>query len=79
MNKKLGIYISFVKHKTFAKVDEEGTEAAAVTVVGMGVTSVGPSEEFHMIVNRPFLCVIREHNSNALIFMGKITHPEWKE
>lgn len=76
MNKNGGIYISFVKHNTFAKVDEEGTEAAAVTVVGYGVTSV---QGFLMVVNRPFLCVIRERASNALIFMGKISHPEWWE
>ncbi len=79
ISKKGQLYISYVKHKTFVKVDEEGTEAAAVTVVGFGVVSVGSSEEFVMIVNRPFLCVIREHTSNALIFMGKITHPVWEE
>ncbi len=78
MSKNGGLSISYVKHKTFAKVDEEGTEAAAVTIVGIKYTSVGPSEGFQMIVNRPFLCVIREHNSNALIFMGKIAHPEWE-
>jgi len=79
MSKNGGLTISYVKHKTFAKVDEEGTEAAAVTVVAIRYTSVGGDEGFQMIVNRPFLCVIREHNSNALIFMGKITHPEWEE
>lgn len=79
MCKRGGLSISFVKHKTFAKVDEEGTEAAAVTVVGVGVTSVEPPRGFQMVVNRPFLCVIREHASNALIFMGKVGHPEWQQ
>ncbi len=80
MSKKGELYIGFVKHKTFAKVDEEGTEAAAVTVVGMYRTSVGDGDNgFTMVVNRPFLCVIREHASNALVFVGKVGHPEWQE
>ncbi len=79
MSKNGGLSLSYVKHKTFAKVDEEGTEAAAVTVVGVYATSVGPSEGFEMIVNRPFLCVIRERESDTLIFMGKIVHPQWQD
>ncbi|NOY78668.1 MAG: serpin family protein [Calditrichaeota bacterium] len=80
MSKKGGLYIGFVKHKTFAKVDEEGTEAAAVTVVGMYATSVGGgSNGFTMIVNRPFLCVIREHATNTIVFIGKISHPQWED
>jgi len=67
------LYISEVKHKTFVEVNEEGTEAAAVTSVAIGKTSVGDS--FTMKVNRPFLFVIREHHSNAIIFAGKILAP----
>ena len=68
------VYISQVKHKTFIKVDEEGTEAAAVTSVEMGSTSVGPSG-FFMRVDRPFVFVIREDHSQAILFMGKIIEP----
>ena len=65
------LYISFVKQNTFVKVDEEGTEAAAVTVVAVGVTSVGP--RFHVMrIDRPFLFVIRERLSGTILFMGKV-------
>ena len=64
--------ISEVKHKTFLKVDEEGSEAAAVTVVGMKCTSAGPSEPIIMKVNRPFIFAIRERENGTILFIGKI-------
>jgi serpin B len=63
-----GPFISFVKQKTFVSVNEEGTEAAAVTAVGVVVTSMPPS----FTADRPFLLVIRERFSGTVIFMGKI-------
>jgi serpin B len=72
------LYLSRVLHKTFVDVNEEGTEAAAVTAVEIGVTSVGGSDNVvHFTVNRPFVFVIRERTSNALIFMGKVGSPEY--
>ena len=66
------LYISEVKHKTFVDVNEEGTEAAAATSVGFGIISVpGP-----FLVDRPFVFVIRERFSGAIIFAGKILDPE---
>ena len=62
------LFISEVKHKTFIKVDEEGTEAAAVTSVGIGITSEPPS----IIINRPFVFAIRENHSGTILFFGKI-------
>jgi serine protease inhibitor len=70
-------YISEVKHKTFVQVDEEGTEAAAVTSVTVGVTSIG-REGFHVIVNRPFFFVIRDSHSDTILFAGKIVKPVWE-
>ena len=67
------LYISEVKHKTFVKVDEEGTEAAAVTGVTVGVTSVGPEPVFQ--VDRPFVFAIREKDTNAFLFLGKVNNP----
>jgi len=64
-------YISKVKHKTFVEVNEEGTEAAAVTSVEIGITSVG----LWMRVDRPFIFVIRENKSQTILFMGKIVEP----
>ena len=66
LGKKL--YISVVKQKTYVDVNEEGTEAAAVTNVGISVTSAPPSFR----VDRPFIFVIRERLSGTIVFMGKI-------
>ncbi len=67
-------YISKVKHKTFVQVDEEGTEAAAVTSVEIGATSVPPT----MRVDRPFLFAIRESHSGTILFVGKIVQPAFE-
>jgi len=66
-----GLAISSVKHKTFLEVNEEGTEAAAVTAVGITTTSLPPVVQ----VNRPFLFLIREKSSGAILFIGQITNP----
>jgi serine protease inhibitor len=63
-----GLYIDFVKQKTFVDVNEEGTEAAAATAVGIGLTSLPPTFR----VDRPFVFVIRERFSGTILFMGKI-------
>tara|TARA_R100001143_G_scaffold54182_1_gene49912 strand:- start:12524 stop:13795 length:1272 start_codon:yes stop_codon:yes gene_type:complete len=65
------LFISEVKHKTFISVDEKGTEAAAVTSVGVGVTSMPQP----MIVNRPFVFIIHERESGTNLFMGKVKDP----
>ena len=69
--------ISEVKHKTFVEVNEEGTEAAATTSVGIQVTSAKiPSQQpFQMIVNRPFFCAIRDNQTQSILFMGSIVEP----
>lgn len=69
------LFISRVLHKTYVKVDEEGTEAAAVTAIEMGTTSVGPGSEIYMKVNRPFIFAVREKNSGTISFIGKIANP----
>lgn len=71
-----GIAISQVKQKTFVDVNEEGTEAAAVTVVEVGVVSAtGPRLDFVMRIDRPFVFVIRERQSQTILFMGKLVEP----
>lgn len=69
-------YISRVKHKTFAEVNEEGTEAAAVTSVEMRTTSARMQKTFQLIVNRPFLCAIRDNKTGTVLFVGSITDPQ---
>lgn len=68
------LFINMVKHKTFVDVNEEGTEAAAVTIVGVGYTSVNPNL---MMVNRPFLFTICEESTGAIVFIGKVALPEY--
>lgn len=68
------IIITEVKHKTFIEVDEKGTEAAAVTSIGFDLTSMPPqATEFR--VDRPFVFVISEKASGAVLFAGKIENP----
>ena len=67
------LYISEVKHKSFIKVDEEGTEATAVTGVTFGVTSVGPEAIFN--IDHPFVFAIREKDTNAILFLGNVNNP----
>lgn len=63
--------IGFVKQNTFVDVHEEGTEAAAVTTVGMRVVSAPPAIE----VDRPFIMAIRERFSGTILFIGRIGAP----
>ena len=65
------IFVSFVKQNTFVNVNEEGTEAAAVTTVGIELTSMPQS----FIVDRPFVFVIREQTTNTLLFIGQVVNP----
>ena len=66
-----GVWIDSVIHKTFVDVNEEGTEAAAVTSVSMRESSVSPG----FVVDRPFVFLIRERFSGTILFMGKVMNP----
>jgi serpin B len=71
------VNINEVKHKTFVEVNEEGTEAAAVTSVGIRATSAMPVDEpFNMVVDRPFFVAIRDNQTGTLLFMGSIVEPQ---
>jgi serpin B len=78
INPNYQLYIGFVKHKTFIDVNEEGTEAAAVTIVGLEYTSVGDTP-YIFTVNKPFLFAIKERDTNAIIFLGKVMEPEYED
>jgi serpin B len=62
------LVLTRVLQKTFVEVDEVGTEAAAATGVGVGVTSGPPT----FVVDRPFLFVIRERFSGTILFIGQV-------
>lgn len=66
------LYISEVKHKSYVEVNEEGTEAAAATSIGMGTTSMPVSLKF----NKPFIFIIHDVKTNTVMFIGKMEKPE---
>lgn len=68
-----GIFISRVIHQTYIKTDEEGTEAAAATVVEFEFTSMPSTKVVN--VNRPFLYFIRETTTGTIVFMGQVVDP----
>jgi serpin B len=71
------VYISKVVHKTYIDVSEKGTEAAAVTTIGMSLTAMPtePEETFEMIVDRPFFFTINDTKNDEILFMGTILNP----
>jgi len=75
INPEGGLRIDYVKHKSFIEVNEEGTEAAAVTIVAIERSSVGP-EKVYFHVNRPFMYVITEKDTRAILFMGTVKIPD---
>lgn len=72
INPNIPLYISEVKHKTYMDVNEEGTEAAAVTSVGIGYGSVSM-----LRFDEPFLFFIVEKYTGLVVFSGLISHPEY--
>ena len=68
--------ISEVRHASFLSVDEEGTEAAAATSVGIRATAMRITEPpFHMVVDHPFFVAIRDERNGQLLFTGVISEP----
>jgi serpin B len=71
-----GVYISRVFHKTFIDLNENGTEAAAVTAVQGGIES--PPTPKNFIANKPFVYAITEKSTGCVIFIGKLMDPSVK-
>jgi serpin B len=71
---KYDLYISDAIHKAMVRVDEGGTEATAATVVGLPVSS-GPIDPLTLTIDRPFVFLIRDDATGALLFMGRIVNP----
>lgn len=68
-----GLLVTLVKQNTYIDVNEEGTEAAAVTTIGVGITSNIDTNVFK--VDKPFIFAIRERTTNTILFMGKVVNP----
>jgi len=74
MNGRKGLFISAVTHRAFVAVDEKGTEAAAATAVVMERKG-RPAEPRLFKADRPFLFCIRDRETGALLFLGRVSDP----
>ena len=73
MTERCDLVVSTVVHKPFVEVTEEGTEAAAATGVGTGITSLPFHESFRC--DHPFLFLIRHIKTNSILFCGRVSSP----
>jgi serpin B len=70
------LYIGDVIHQAFVAVDEQGTEAAAATLVIMELTSIEPVEYvIELTIDRPFFFIIRDLSSGQILFVGRVLNP----
>ena len=67
------LFVSEIRQKTFVEVNEEGTEAAAVTVIAMPTSIPPPPVQF--FANRPFLYLIKEKSTGVILFIGRMDEP----
>ena len=74
MNGRKDLYITAAIHKAFVDVNEEGTEAAAATGIVVGVTSA-PLDPIVFRADHPFVFMIRDQRTDAILFMGRVTNP----
>ena len=72
------MFVSEAIHKTYVKVDEAGTKAAAVTYFGTkdSAAIIDDKEYVSVIFDRPFVFLIKDHNSNEILFFGVVYEPE---
>jgi len=73
MTGKKDLFIGFVIHQAYIKVDEEGTEAAAATAVGMRLSAIEQRNIFR--ADRPFIFIIQEKKTENILFMGRVVDP----
>jgi len=73
MDGKRDLYVQFVLHQAYVKVDEQGTEAAGATAVGIVTTAERPETTF--LANHPFIFLIRDKTNGNILFFGKVVDP----
>ena len=74
MSSQSDLHIDDVVHKAFVSVDEAGTEAAAASAVIVGTTSM-PLEPVTVTLDRPFVFLIRDIQTGAILFIGRVMNP----
>ncbi|TKJ38743.1 MAG: serpin family protein [Planctomycetes bacterium B3_Pla] len=75
MNGRRDLFISAVIHKAYVDVNEEGTEAAAATAVTVRLTSIAPTQMPVFRADHPFLFLIRDNQSDSILFIGRVMNP----
>jgi serine protease inhibitor len=71
-----GLFVSAVRQRAFVEVNEEGTEAAAVTMMNIPTgIEMNPPKPFQMIVDHPFLFLIEDQQTKTVLFMGTVFDP----
>jgi serpin B len=73
---KEDLKISFVVHKAFVKVDEEGSEAAAATAVGVTRAAAPVVQKFQFRADQPFVFLIRDTQTHSILFVGRVSNPK---
>jgi serpin B len=68
------LYVSGVLHEAFIDVNEKGTEAAAATAIVIRA-SAAPAKPVELVVDRPFFVVLRDLETNAVLFLGRVVDP----
>lgn len=68
------LYLQAAVHKAFVQVDEEGTEAAAATGIAVGA-KMEPGEPIVFRADHPFLFLVRDRESGAILFLGRVAEP----
>jgi len=77
ISKETVIFISDVIHKAFVEVNERGTEAAAVTAIGVVGASIGPRKEPPIFrADHPFIFLIQDSQTKTILFIGKLMNPK---
>jgi serpin B len=71
ISRRKDLHIAAVVHKAYVDVNELGTEAAAATGIGFGLTSLPP----RFIADRPFVFLIRDNRSGSVLFLGRLMNP----
>ena len=66
------VYISKIEQANYFNIDEEGTDAAAVTGTGFVSSPGEPIEVKELQINRPFLFILKEKSTNTILFMGRM-------
>ena len=70
------LFVSFIVHKSFIAVDQNGTEAAAATAIGVTATSIEMDIPKEVMINQAFMFFIYDEENEIVLFVGRLIHPD---